>query len=161
MGYADTRFGTRLFRLSGCNIAVNRAWNDSCGGPQYRGEGSCSCPSRRVRLVLHGRDKVARASCTSCCLLLLWKRALPTELKALGNTQEMTDKLFLACSPGLLAQWEEHASTKIYCVWREINDSRPAFSGTLLHSCLNRHLRLSLESKKAFGGWLVSADYFS
>jgi len=32
----------------------------------------------------------------------LWKRALPTELKAPGNTQELNNHLILACSPGLL-----------------------------------------------------------
>jgi len=56
-------------------------------------------------------------------LVSLWGRALSTGPKPLGNTQKITNQLFSACFHEPLAQWIEHASTKINCVWRGINDS--------------------------------------
>ena len=48
-----------------------------------------------------------------CIYVYMWKHALPTGRKAPGNTQELTDQLFSACSQTYLAQWIKHASTKI------------------------------------------------
>ena len=84
----------------------------------------------------------------------------------LRGTRKKHWSVILACSPELLAQWEEHASTKINCVWRLINVTPPRLfkvPGTLSDSCLESTFRAEpwVWESICIGGWLISADYFS